>query len=367
MYLDLLLVGFGHVARRFVKLLDERASVLHDRHDVRCRIVGVTTARHGAAFDPNGLSTAVLLDRYASGSSIDGTDRDRAGRDYSWLLSEARHHTATACAEGRVVLIETTPLDVTNGGFPAIDHVREALLAGAHVITANKAPVAFGYRDLAARAAAAGRRFFFEGAVMDGIPIFNLVRETLPACEILRFRGVVNATTNFILTAMERGRTYHDALTEMQRAGIAEADASHDEDGWDAAAKTAALINVLMDGDATPLTVAREGIRAITPDRVHDARARGRRIRLVASAQREGGLLLGRVAPEELHPGDPLAQLDGLQNGLLLETDVLGTVGILQLDGGLTQTAYALLSDLITIAKQGTRDRNRGHSLAPSP
>lgn len=349
MQLDLLLVGFGSVARRFVRLLEERALVLRDRYNLHGRVIGVCTARHGAAFDPEGLSPALLLDRHSRDVRLNGSADTEADRELQagWLLAQAKQHAAVALDEGRLVLVETTPLDVHHGGRPAIDHVREGLEAGAHVVTANKGPVAFAYRDLAALARQVDRRFLFEGAVMDGIPIFNLVRETLPVCEIVGFRGVVNATTNYILTAMERGQPYEVALAEMQHAGIAEADPSHDVDGWDAAAKTAALINVLMDGDASPHTIAREGIRAITSEQIRNAAARGRRIRLIASAQRERGRLSGRVRPEELEDSDPLARLDGMQSAIILETDLLGALGIQQLDGGLTQTAYALLSDLI--------------------
>src|SRR5205814_2673217 len=141
----------------------------------------------------------------------------------------------TAAEEGRLVVVETSTLDIARGQ-PAIDHVRRALDAGAHVVTANKGPAAFAYHALARAAARAKRRFLFEGAVMDGVPIFNLARETLPAANVVGFRGVVNSTTNYILTAMEQGRAFDDALAEMQGRGIAEADASLDVEGWDAAA-----------------------------------------------------------------------------------------------------------------------------------
>ncbi|MBI3263503.1 MAG: homoserine dehydrogenase [Acidobacteria bacterium] len=349
MHFDLLLVGFGSVARRFVRLLEERADVLRDRYDLQAQVIGACTARHGAAFDPKGLPAALLLDRHSRGLNLNGSADATADRDLTvtWLLAHAKHDAAAALDDGRLVLVETTPLDVHHGGRPAIDHVRAGLEAGAHVVTANKGPVAFAYHDLAALAQKVGRRFLFEGAVMDGIPIFNLVRETLPGCEIVGFRGVVNATTNYILTAMERGQLYEVALAEMQHARIAEADPSHDVDGWDAAAKTAALINVLMDGDATPLTIAREGIRGITSEQMRGAVARGRRIRLVASARRDDDQAVGCVRPEELDEADPLAQLVEMQNAIILETDLLGRLGILQLDGGLTQTAYGLLSDVM--------------------
>ncbi len=112
-------------------------------------------------------------------------------------------------------MVETTTLDIERGQ-PAIDHVRTALSAGAHVVTANKGPIAFAYSDLARAAQRADRRLLFEGAVMDGIPIFDLVRETLPGVRVTGFRGVVNSTTNFILTAMEQGEPFERALEAMQ-------------------------------------------------------------------------------------------------------------------------------------------------------
>ena len=354
-YLDLVLVGFGHVGRRFARLLQEKNVRLRGDYGMGWRVVGIATRRHGTAFDARGLDLEKALRFADAGMSIGQLtqpDAVRALGPDATGLALIKHATAETRRRQvqRIVVVETTLLDI-NAGQPAIDHVVAALHGGAHVVTANKGPVAFAYRELDAAAAGARRRVLFEGAVMDGIPIFNLVRETLPAAEILGFRGVINSTTNFILTAMEAGRSYQDALAEMQQAGIAEADPSFDIDGWDAAAKTAALINVLMHGSVTPHAIDRTGIGGITMDRVREAVARGKRLRLVATAERRDGHAVGRVAPVELDAGDPLAQLTGMQNMLVLRTDVLGDVGIHQLDGGLTQTAYALLTDLITIAR----------------
>ena len=184
---------------------------------------------------------------------------------------------------------------------------------------------------------------------MDGIPVFNLVRETLPAVAILGFRGVVNATTNHILTALERGEEFGPALARMQAAGIAEADPSLDVDGWDASAKTAALANVLFDAGITPHDVDRTGLTPECGARARDALARGHRLRLVASARR-GERPAVRLL--ELPAGDLLASLRGVANAIEFETDLLGRIAVTQLDGSLTQTAYALLSDLITVARR---------------
>ena len=348
---DLTLVGFGHVGRRFVTLLDERRERLARDHGLAARVVGIATGRHGAAFDARGLDTARALALVESGGRLDALhDASTGPAPATGVALIERHRAVSGDAAPRVV-VETTVLDVERGQ-PAIDHVRAALRAGAHVVSANKGPVALAYRALRGEADAAGRAFLFEGAVMDGIPIFNLARYTLPAVTVLGFRGVVNSTTNHILTAMEDGRSFDDALAEMQRAGVAEADPWLDVDGWDAAAKTAALVNVLMDGDLTPQGVERTGIG---PGLAAEARAAveaGERLRLVAAAERRGDAVSARVAPVRLPAADPLARLRGQANALVLRTDLLGEVAITQLDGGLTQTAYALVSDSVEVRRR---------------
>jgi homoserine dehydrogenase len=354
-YLDLLLVGFGHVGREFARLLMDRSVRLRGEHGLSWRVIGIATRRHGTAFDAKGLDLVRALKLAELGTSLAELSQPDGGRvlaPEATGLELIRHATGETRRRRlqELVVVETTVLDIDRGQ-PALDHVTAALRGGAHVVTANKGPVAFAYRELESVAAMARRRFLFEGAVMDGIPIFNLVRETLPAADITGFRGVVNSTTNYILTAMEAGRSFDEALAEMQAAGIAEADPSFDIDGWDAAAKTAALINVLMRGSATPHTVTRSGIRGTTREQVQGAVARGRRLRLVARGERRDGAVTGRVGLEELDASDPLAGLTGMQNLLVIGTDMLGEIGIHQLDGGLRQTAYALLGDLVAVAR----------------
>jgi homoserine dehydrogenase len=355
-YLDLLLVGFGHVGQRLARLLQEKSVALRRDYGLSWRVVGIATRHHGSAFDARGLDMVKALRLVEAGTSLDvltGAESERMLAPGASGLDLIRHATGESRLRRlqHLVLVETTLLDIERGQ-PAIDHVSAALRGGAHVVSANKGPVAFACRELQSVAESAHREFLFESAVMDGVPVFNLARETMPVADITGFRGVINATTNHILTAMEAGRSFDEALREMQEAGTAEADASLDVDGWDAAAKTAALMNVLMRGTATPRTIDRTGIRTVTRHAVAEAVARGKRIRLVARATRKDGHPVGRVAPEELDATDPLANLTGVQNLLVLETDVLGDVGLLQLDGGLIQTAYGLLSDLVTIAKR---------------
>jgi len=186
---------------------------------------------------------------------------------------------------------------------------------------------------------------------MDGVPVFNLVRETLPVASIAGFRGIVNSTTNYILTAMEHGQPFDDALAEMQARGIAEADPALDIDGWDAAAKTAALANVWLDARITPHEIERQGISPAEARRAREALAGGRRLKLVASATRQTRGVTARVSLEALPADDLLAGVEAQQNALLLRTDLLDEIAIVQRGGSLTHTAYALLSDLVTIAR----------------
>jgi homoserine dehydrogenase len=345
--LTLVLIGFGNVARRFVKLLGETA----DRLDFSWKIVGISTRHHGSVVDPAGVDTRRAITTVEGRQSLDRLDpspRERSGID---VIRQVADLMADDAAEGRLVCIETTVLDIDRGE-PAVSHVRAALEGQAHVVTANKGPAAFAYHELEALAESVDRVFFFEGAVMDGVPVFNLVRETMPAITIEGFRGVINTTCNFILSELERGIEFDRALADMQARGIAEADPGLDIDGWDAAAKTAALVNVLMGSVMTPHHVARTGIRDVTGLDVREALGRNKRIRLVASASRQGGKVKARVEPELLDHHDPLAGLVDLNNALYLTTDLLGEVGIVQRGGSLTQTAYALVSDLSRISQR---------------
>jgi homoserine dehydrogenase len=343
--ISLVLVGFGHVGRRFVRLLGEVA----DRLDFEWKIVGISTARHGSVVDANGVDVARALALVEAGGPLDELDAEPRARSGLDVIRQTARLLADEAAEGRLVLVESTVLDVDRGE-PALSHVRAALEAQMHVVTVNKGPAAFAYDELESLADTMDRVFFFEGAVMDGVPVFNLVRETMPAVRVEAFRGIINTTANFVLSALEHGVSFDQAVREMQARGIAEADPSLDVEGWDAAAKTAALVNVLMGGTLTPHQVTRTGITDVRAGDVKAALADGRRIRLVASARLHGNDVDARVEPELLAADDPLAGLADTANALYLTTDLLGEVGIVQRSGDLTQTAYALLSDISRIS-----------------
>jgi homoserine dehydrogenase len=336
----LALVGFGNVGRRFVELLGGRYGRILRDQGVRARVTGIATARHGSAIDARGLPLQRCLSQVRAGAGLDSLHRGRPVASTADFIQRVPAD----------VLIELTTLD-PRGGQPAIAHVRAALLRGLHVITANKGPAAFALRPLLALAGRKRRRFLFEGAVMDGTPVFNLVSRCLPGARVLGFRGMLNTTTARILAGMEQGMTFGEALTEMQAAGIAEADPANDVDGWDAAAKGCAIANALMGASVTPPEVEREGIAAISAHDVRAALDAGRRLRLVVRGERTGRpvRVRVRVAPEALPAGDPLVSR-GSDGVLILETDLMGEIGVLEGPSGVDQTAYAVLSDLLALA-----------------
>jgi homoserine dehydrogenase len=298
------------------------------------------TATHGAAVDPDGIDLQQALTLSESGALLESLSVKPPPDDSMLFI-----HSCPAD-----VLIELTPLN-TQDGEPAISHVRTALEKGMHVVSANKGPLAFAYRELQELAVVQERGFLFESTVMDGAPVFGVTRAGLPAAEITSFRGVLNSTTNYILTQMETGASFEEAVQAAQTMGIAETDPSADVDGWDAAFKTTVLANVLLDVDIRPADVDRTGIRDVTPEDVHAARNRGLRVKLVCRAERDGEGLLARVAPEEVPLDDPLATLSGTSSMITLHTDTLKRLSLIEFEPEPAQTAYGLLVDLVNLAR----------------
>jgi homoserine dehydrogenase len=338
--INLALLGFGSVGRAFMRLLLHRRLWLHRQFNVEWKVTGIATRTHGMAIDSRGLPVQKILRAWKRDFSLD------------------RFHEGPACASesdfirqcGADVLFETSVFE--RSGEPAATFIREALQAGLHVVTANKGPVATHFRPLTRLARQRGVRFLYEGTVMDGAPVFNLVRQTLPSARIRSLHGILNSTTNYILTQMEQGASFESALSYVQKQGIAEADPSLDIEGWDAAAKLSILIQALMGGAAKPEDIHREGISENTGRLVRAAVRRDRRIRLVARAYRKGGKIIGKVAPEELEIFDPLAAIRGLSNILILNTDTMRELAIVENNPTVEQTAFALFVDLVTLLRQ---------------
>nr|MBC8508817.1 homoserine dehydrogenase [Chloroflexota bacterium] len=216
---------------------------------------------------------------------------------------------------------------------------------------ANKGPVVHAYKELQDLAALKGVKFLHESTVMDGAPIFSLFREAIPASKLLAFKGILNSTTNLILTRMEKGDSFDEAVKHCQDVGIAETDPSGDVDGWDAAIKVAALVTVLMGIPIKPQDVDRTGIREITPEMVSDALKEGKRYKLICSAERDGENIIARVAPELIPSTSPIYSVEGTSSIVEFKSDVLGDLSIVEKDPGPHTTAYGLLADFINAVK----------------
>jgi homoserine dehydrogenase len=256
-------------------------------------------------------------------------------------------HSWLAAARA-TVLFEATSLNVATGE-PAITHIRAALDHGAHAITANKGPIVHAYRELRDLAKARGKKFLFESTVMDGVPIFSFF-EQMPAIHLQGFHGILNSTTNVILSEMESGLTFDEALKKAQSLGIAETDATHDIDGWDAAVKTAALITVLMDVPIRLEDIAREGIRDLTPQALRNARRDGWPFKLVCRAKRIGDRVEASVAPEKVLATSPMGKITGPSSYIYFETDIFPGLAITEENPGLYATAYGMLADFVRAA-----------------
>ena len=335
----LALLGFGNAGQAFARLLMEKQEELTSTLDTRVLVSAIATHRKGTllAEGPEGLNLAELLQ-----------ELEETGR-----FSRDEGKTALQVAEEADydILVELTPLDIFSGE-PAISHIKAGLNRGKHVITANKGPVAWAYRELKDLAARKGVDFLCETTVMDGTPVFNLVRETLPFCRVTEISGILNTTTNFILEEMEAGQSFEEALEEGRRRGFVEADPSADLEGWDAAAKVTALMNVLMDAGITPLQIDRKGIGGITAEMLKEAAARGKSIKLLCRGWMEDGIPYGKVGPEEVDRKSLMAVIDGTSSVVSIQTDLMGKLSVLEHNPEIEQTAFGIFTDLIAIAKR---------------
>jgi len=338
--LRLALIGFGNVAREFSRLLLSRREWLLKERGLGFKVVAIATRSHGSLMSEEGMN----LERALKLREESGTVLEYGPESVDLSTMEI----IKGCSAD--LMVELSTLDISSGR-PATDHVRAALEAGMSVVTANKGPVAFAYDELSSLARSRGVHFRFEGTVMDGAPVFSLVERDLPGCEVTGIRGLLNTTTNLVLGEMAKGASMGEALEEARRRGVTEEDPSMDIDGWDAAAKIAALANVLMGAGTNPRMVDRTGIRGVSTEEALEAAGRGVKHKLIASAKRSGGAVRTRVRPELVGPDDPFWSVDGTSSAVTLETDLMGELTIVERNPTLAQTAYAVFSDMLLIAE----------------
>ena len=344
MHCKLAFIGFGNVARSLVRLLERKRDSLKQEHDITYSITGIATGRHGFAVNPDGLDIQKALELVESGKSISPLSTFQVDDS----LSVIEHAQAN-------IMFENSPVNYDTGQ-PAIDHAKAALNANMHVSTANKGTVVHAFQELTALANSKNKKFMFESTVLGGTPVFSTFREAMPLAELISFKGIINATTNIILSRMEDGESFDAAVKYCQSVGVAETDPSGDVDGWDASIKVAALATVLMNAPLKPQDVERQGIREITPEMVNQAKADKKRWKLVASAERVRSQIKARVAPELVDSSSPLYGMMGSSTGLTFRTDVLPDYSVTVseregMKGGPEETAYGLFADFVNALK----------------
>lgn len=340
MNFDIAFIGFGTVGRGLADLLLEKRETLRRDYGIQWRVVAISDIRAGSILDDAGIDLKEALRLADSKVSLETMKVKRKGLSALDTIRESLANT----------IVEVTWTNITDGE-PGYSHMKAALSAGKHVVTTNKGPLALHYRELMDMARQNSAALKFKGTVMSGTPVFNLFDGALAACTVSSIRGILNGTTNFILSEMEKGRGYADVLKQAQGMGYAEADPTMDVEGWDAAAKLSILANFFFGTDAKPSNVRRKGITGITPNDIKAAKERGERIKLVASASKEDGGVELAVLPTNLPIENPLANIAGVTNALTFSTDCLGDITIVGPGAGRRATGYSLLTDIISIAR----------------
>jgi len=333
----IILCGFGVVGQSFAKLLESRSEDLYARYGLKPRIVGVFD-RKGSANDPSGLDTSKLIDvkkKYGSVNRYSGAFDNTSGtQNINNLEAE--------------VLIEATESNYKDAE-PGMTHIIDAMKRGMHVISVNKGPLALAFPSLMELADYNHVLFRFSGTVGGGTPILDFAKNSLRGERIVSFDGILNGTTNYILTNMANGMSFNDALDDAKQKGYVEADESLDLDGLDAAAKLVILANWIMGMKVTMPDIKITGIRKIDNSDIKHAAEKNCAIKLIASCNKEL-----TVAPKEIATIDPLC-VSGTLNAISFTSEHSGTQTIIGRGAGGIETASSILRDLIDIRNESTK------------
>jgi homoserine dehydrogenase len=335
----LLLVGVGNVGRRFLELLVRKRDTLRDRLGLELVVVGVADTS-GMAICASGIDPEQLVELKVAGRGV---------AEISPWGQQGVPALAMVQSAGADLLLEASPASMKDGQ-PGLGCIEAALEQGMHVVTANKAPLVLEFPRLLALAEKHGVKLRFDATVAGGLPAVNLGQRDLAAADILRLEGVLNLTANYILTRMaDDGMSYGEALHQAQVAGHAETDPALDVEGWDAANKLVILAHSVLGYPATLKDVHVEGILGVTADMLAQAIANGKRIKLVATAERRASGYDLTVRPIWLEVDHPLARLGPQQMGIVYYTDISGVISAAILEEMPLPTASAMLRDVVDI------------------
>jgi homoserine dehydrogenase len=344
MHFKLAFIGFGTVGQGLAEILIEKKQMLEQKYDFHYSVLAISDILKGSVYDEKGLDLKKILELVKNGKKINEYPTGKKDMDSLTTIKETNADT----------IIEITYTDIKTGE-PATTHIKTALNAGKNVVSTNKGPVVREVRALLDLAKKKNVFYGFEGVVLAGTPALNLAKFTLAGNKIKGFKGILNGTTNYILTKMGEGMSYKDALKKAQELGYAEADPTADVEGFDAMGKVVILTNVVLEKNITIDDVQRKGITEITQNDIESARAEGKVWKLIGSAElQENGSVKTRIWPEKLPLSNPLAGVSGATNALTYYTDELGAVTIVGPGAGKRETGFALLIDLLEINKKTT-------------
>jgi len=333
----IILCGFGIVGQSFAKLLESRSEDLYARYGLKPRIVGVFD-RNGSAIDPSGLDINRLIDVKKKHNSVKKYADTKNSISGIEIINDLE-------AE---VLIETTESNYKDAE-PGMTHIVNAMKRGMHVISVNKGPLALAFPSLMEIAAYNQVLFRFSGTVGGGTPILDFAKNSLGGERIVSFYGILNGTTNYILTNMKKGMSFDDALNDAKKRGYVESDESLDLDGLDAAAKLVILANWIMGMKVTMPDIKRTGIRKVNEKDIKIAASKNCAVKLIASCNKE---LV--VEPKEIPVNDPLC-VSGTLNAISFTSEHSGTQTVIGRGAGGIETASSVLRDLINIRNEITK------------
>jgi len=332
------LAGSGNVGTALLELLHEKRGELAEKYGFTYEVTLITDLMKGTVANANGLDLERILREIKTNRTFANMPQTEGTFPELLQASEA------------TMLAEATPTNIKTGE-PGLSHIMEALSRGISVTTTNKGPLSVAWDELHETAKKYGAKFRHEGVVMSGTPVVQMLECGLAGASVTGIEGILNGTTNFILTRMYEGAPYAEALAEAQRLGYAEADPGGDIDGWDAAAKVSILARIAF-GKKIPLEeIDRIGISGVTPERIAAAKQSGRKTKPVAGIKYVDGALRGYVTPREIPLDHPLASVNGAANAIAVTTDNLGCVTLIGPGAGRRETGQALLADLISMSK----------------
>jgi len=336
--LRIILCGFGVVGQSLVKLFDSRSEDLYAKYGLKPRIVGVFDSK-GSAVSSSGLELRKLVEV----KKKFGTVKNYAETKNSWSGIEMLKNIEAD------VLIETTASNYKDAE-PGMSHIITAMKKGMHVISVNKGPLALAFPSLMELATYNQVVFKFSGTVGGGTPILDYAKNSLRGERITSFAGILNGTTNYILSNMTTGLSFEEALKDAKNKGYVEADESLDLDGLDAAAKLVILANWIMGMKVTLPDIDCTGIRKVTTDDIKKAAKSNCSIKLISSCNKK---LI--VEPKEISNNDPLC-VNGTLNAIAFTSEHSGTQTIIGKGAGGTETASSILRDLLDIRKEIASD-----------